>query len=248
MGASNFQSIDTTPSFDAYQATAPDGISSLSSSSMPTLGQAFGAGSDVLGIAGGINSGTPTGYASAALDTAKLAKQAGVIDSSASPMLGAAGSAFGLYGGLKQGGLGGDTQAAASAAQLGSLAANAAGAGGTAAGTALGTLGAVGGAVAIPLAVGAFLNSTTPYHLDYSWWKGMEGNVSNPNGAGYWPARQQLATMAAQGDPQALAMAAKYNIKPLTPMSDAQGQAFVSSGVLGQAGGLGRGTRNAMRG
>lgn len=215
---SNVQSQGITPAFDAYQATSPDSPSAVSSgSSGPNSGSlqsTFGAGQDALGIYQGISSGSPTGYAGAAIDAGKLANTA-AGSSAAGAGLGAAGAGLGLYGGLQQGGVVGDTQAAASAAQLASMGANAAGAGGTAAGSALGTASAAAGAVAIPLAVWSLLNMTQPVKLDASWWQNMEKQLSNPSGNTYAASKAQLATMAAQGDPQAVAMAQKYGIQPL---------------------------------
>ena len=77
-------------------------------------GAALGTAGSLFGIASGIQSGTPTGYASAGLGAAGLANKAGAFGAT-NPQLGAglgiAGGALGIYSGLQQGGVQGYTQA-----------------------------------------------------------------------------------------------------------------------------------------
>lgn len=90
------------------------GIGNLFNSTGSALGTAGGA----LSIASGLQSGTPTGYASAALNSAALAKKAGAFGSNGSTAgagIQAGANVLGLYSGIKQGGVAGYAQAANSA-------------------------------------------------------------------------------------------------------------------------------------
>ncbi len=121
----------------ANGGTGSSGLFGNASSGFQTAGS-------LANIAGGIHSGTATGYASAGLGVAGLANKAGAFGNSVGNVgyaLGGANNILGIYGGLKQGGVAGYTGAAANAAQLG--------------GTLLGNAGlsAAGGYVAAPLAV-----------------------------------------------------------------------------------------------
>lgn len=131
---SNFQTTGTTPSFDAYQATAPD---TSNSPSMGSMGSALGTIGSALGIAGGVQSGKPTGYAGAGLGATKLAASQNLFGGNSSSINAGAGAAtnvLGIYNGINQGGVVGDTSAAANAAQLGARTGFLPGAVGTAAG------------------------------------------------------------------------------------------------------------------
>ena len=82
------------------------------------VGSALGDVSAGLGIYTGLKTGGIGGYGSAALNTGKLASNAGLISSDIAPVLSGAGSALGIYSGVKQGGAVGTLGAATSAASL----------------------------------------------------------------------------------------------------------------------------------
>lgn len=194
MTASNFQSTGIAPSFDAYQATAPD--SSPASPSMGSIGaggtgsvdnlynsvgNAAGTAGGLYGIASGLNSGTPTGDASAAVGATQLANKAGAFGSysgDVSTGLGAAGSALGLYGGIKEGGVAGDTQAGLSAASLAAPIATAAGA------TTLGTTLAAAGPVGLALAPALYGMSTPAVQLTQKYWGGVQNSLQQAIASG----------------------------------------------------------------
>lgn len=90
---------------------------------LSTAQSGLGAANAAYGAYRGIQSGTPTGYATAAIDAGKLAGKAGLLGNSNSAMnqgVGDAANALGIYQGIKQGGVSGDASAAINAAQLGS--------------------------------------------------------------------------------------------------------------------------------
>lgn len=107
--------------------------------------------SSVGSIVGGVASGTSTGQAGAGLSAAQLAAKNNLFGSNSSAINSGAASgleALGLYSGIKQGGVAGDTSAAINAAQLATKGASAVGA------ISSGTAGAIGSALgiaAIPL-------------------------------------------------------------------------------------------------
>jgi len=151
MTASDFQSTNTTPAFDAYQATAPDAGSTAAASSGSSLGSMLGTAGSVFGIANGLRSGTAAGDASAALGAARLANRAGVFGAPNSTIgggLGAASGILGIYNGLQQGGVAGYAGATAGALGTGAGVASMAGEKALAS-----TLGSAAGAVAVPLSV-----------------------------------------------------------------------------------------------
>lgn len=120
----------------ANGGTGTGGLFGSMSSGVQTAGS-------LANIAGGIRSGTATGYTSAGLGAAGLANKAGAFgaNSSVGGAIGGANNLLGIYGGIKQGGALGYTGAAANAAQLG--------------GNLLGSsaLSSAGGYVAAPLAI-----------------------------------------------------------------------------------------------
>jgi hypothetical protein len=133
----------------------------------------------LLGIGEGATSGNPVGYAKAAIGSAQLANKAGAfgaggagsISSNVGTGLSAAGSVIGIYGGLKQGGVAGDTQAALSAAQLGGTIATAAGA------TGLGTTLAAAGPIGLALAPALYGMSTPAVQLGQKYWTGVQSSL-----------------------------------------------------------------------
>lgn len=132
-------------------------------------------------------SGTPTGYASAALSGTKLLANnpltSGLFGGSASQVglgAGAGAAGLGLYGGLEQGGTAGDTQAALSAAQLGSYGATAAGLGGSALGTALSAAGPLSLALA-PALIGM---ETPAVSLTPKYWTGVQNSLQQAISSG----------------------------------------------------------------
>lgn len=131
-------------------ATLPSdmGISSAASPAigLGTLGSAFGA-------VGGLTSGNPVGIASGALNAAQLGAGLGVTPAIAGTAGGYGLGALGIYSGLQQGGVMGDTQAAVGAAQTASAAANAGLLGSGGAASSLGAL----GSVALPAGIFAAL-------------------------------------------------------------------------------------------
>jgi hypothetical protein len=108
-------------------------------------GAALGAAGAGLGIAAGLESGTATGKARAALGATQLASKAGWVSPQANATAGNLMNVLGIYSGLKQGGVGGYSGAAVNAAQLGAKAG--------AFGGASGTVGAAAGYAAIPLSL-----------------------------------------------------------------------------------------------
>jgi hypothetical protein len=89
------------------------------------LGAAYQIGSGALNVYNGVRSGTPTGYAGAALSGISTANRAdqlatgsGFLSKGAGAGLGAAGDVLGIYSGIKQGGLAGYGGAAIDAAKL----------------------------------------------------------------------------------------------------------------------------------
>ena len=151
---SNIQTTSTTPAFDAYQATnngsstaATPSSSSPTMGSMSSTGSLLGAAGAGIGIANGVRSGTPTGYAGAGIGATKLAASNNAFGSNSGSVNSAAGgasNALGIYTGLKQGGALGDTTAAVNAAQLASRFSSSG---------ILGAAGTAAGYVAAPLAV-----------------------------------------------------------------------------------------------
>lgn len=121
-----------------------------------SVGQGFQTAGNVFGIASGIRSGSPTGYASAGINAGSLANKAGAFGGASSGVgkgLGAAGSALGIYSGIKQGGVAGYSGAAVNAATLGSQLG--------AFGGASGAVGSVAGYAAIPLSIYDFAKNGT---------------------------------------------------------------------------------------
>lgn len=176
---SNFQTTSTTPSFDAYQATAPDTSNSPSMGSMVgTGGNALGTIGAGLGIVNGVRSGSPVGYASAGLGAAKLAASNNAFGSDSKAIgggVGLASNALGIYGGIKQGGVAGDSSAAVNAAQLGSRL-----------GVLPGAVGTAAGYVAAPLAVYNFAKN---YQSGATGSDAMNGATAGATvgGAGFGP-------------------------------------------------------------
>lgn len=112
------------------------------------LGQGFSDASSALGAYRGIQSGTPQGYAGAAINSGQLAGKLGAFGGPKSGInqgFGDAANALGIYSGIKQGGVSGYGGAAVNAAQLGSRLG--------AFGGASGDVGAAAGYAAIPLAL-----------------------------------------------------------------------------------------------
>lgn len=136
------------PITDPSQAS---GLGNLTSSP----GSSLSSAASIYGIAQGLQSGTPTGLASAALGSASLANRAGAFSSGTTASNPTAGSALGtasgllnIYTGLQEGGVSGYGGAAVGALQAGSGIANLAG------NAALGSeLGSAAGVAAIPLSI-----------------------------------------------------------------------------------------------
>jgi hypothetical protein len=127
------------------------GAASGNGGALSTLASTAGEVGSGLGVASGLEAGTPAGYAGAAISGGKLANQLGAFGSNASTAgaaLGTAGGALGVYNGLEQGGISGYGEAGVGALQAGSGVASLAG------DSALsGTLGTAAGALAVPLDV-----------------------------------------------------------------------------------------------
>ena len=145
---SNIQTTSTTPAFDAYHATADNSPTTSTPTTMGSMsaGSLLGAAGAGVGIANGIRSGTPTGYAGAGIGATKLAAAHNAFGGNSSTVNSAAGgaaNALGIYTGLKQGGVLGDTTAAVNAAQLASKFSSSG---------ILGAAGTAAGYVAVPLA------------------------------------------------------------------------------------------------
>lgn len=156
-------------------------------STVPTLASAPGMGElgAGLGVASGLESGTPMGNVRAGVSGARLANQLGAFGDNTGAVangLGGLTGALGVYGGIKQGGVSGDVSAALNAAKLYGAAANAgvlgagaasgAGAMGTAGSGALG-LGGTGvlgfaSAAALPVAGAIALNQAFNHNSNYS--------------------------------------------------------------------------------
>lgn len=131
------------------------------------IGSDLSLAGGALGAAQGILSGTPQGYAKAAIGGAGLAAKAGAFGSYSGDVgigAGAAGGALGLYSGLQQGGVAGDTQAGLGAATLAAPVANAAGA------SALGSTLAAAGPISLALAPALIGMSTPAYSLTGKYW------------------------------------------------------------------------------
>lgn len=193
----------------------------------------------------GVSSGTPQGYAGAAANGAKL-----YGDVSGNPAVAGAGGAalggLGLYSGIQQGGVAGDTEAAAAAAQIGQYAAQEAGAQGAA--SALGS-------VALPLGMVAqvAMDLTTPaYTLNPSYYKNMNSALSQGPGPAYrrnysaspqdlnregqfWGSMVEAGT---SDDPIEHAMLQAYGLPKVTPalQNTQQYQSVVPAAAHGSAG------------
>lgn len=127
------------------------GAASGNGGALSTLGSTAGEIGSGLGIASGLASGTPLGYAGAAISGGRLANQLGAFGSAsptAGAALGTAGGALGMYEGLEQGGISGYGGAAVGALQAGSGIASLAGDAPLSGG-----LGTAAGVLAVPLDV-----------------------------------------------------------------------------------------------
>jgi hypothetical protein len=131
------------------------------------------------------------------------------------PGVGIAGGALGLYGGIKQGGVVGDTNAALSAAQIASQA------GAYAGSTSLAAIGAYAGPIGLALAPALYGMSQQPYTLSSKYYSNMNntiaagpGNGSDPNQIGrYWGAVLEAQT---SGDPAEQAILLAHGLSPTT--------------------------------
>lgn len=189
-GGANSSGLQDIKSSDvSVNPSAQNAINSANSPSYAdrlfgTPGAALGTAGSVYNIAGGIRSGTPTGYAGAALGAAGLANKAGAFggaSSNAGAGIGAAGSALGIYNGIKQGGVVGYGQAALNAANLAN----------TIAGTSS-ALGAGLSGVGIAAAPAIYGASRNPTDLHASWWKNVEQGLQSPHDSSATP--QQVGT------------------------------------------------------
>ena len=159
-----------------------------------------GGGFEGFSSAGG---GAAGGAAAAAGEPALASVGTGAVDTAANSAL--AGASTSLA----------DSGAASGGAALGG-GASADGAGSAALGVGAGAASAVG-LFALPLMLGLTQPTTK---LDKSWWQGMESAIKT--GGQTSPEGVQLATMMANGDPQAIALGRQYGIKPLTPYTKNQ--------------------------
>jgi hypothetical protein len=125
------------------------------------IGSTLGNLNDILGIYGGVQSGSPLGYGMAASNAGKLAGSL-TNNPQLSNAAGALGSGLGLYSGLEQGGVSGYGQAGVDALRLGSYGANLAGDSALSQG-----LGSAAGYAAIPLAL---------YDFGSNWQSGATGS------------------------------------------------------------------------
>lgn len=161
------------------------GLNGNTANAAGSLGSELSLAGGAYSVGSSLASGTPTGYASAALSGTKLlagnANTAGMFGSNASQVgaiAGAGGAALGLYGGLKQGGGVGDTQAALSAAQLAAPIATAAGA------TGLGTTLAAAGPIGLALAPALMGMSTPAVQLTGKYWGNVQDSLQKAIASG----------------------------------------------------------------
>lgn len=164
-----------------YVGLARQGLSAANTLTGGGSGSALGDAGAGLGVFQGISSGTPVGYAGAAVNAGKLANNLGAFGSNSSNAgtgLGAAGSALGIYGGLQQGGVAGDTQAGLSAAQGAAQIAGAAGA------TGLSTALAAAGPISLALAPVLFGASRPAVQLGQKYWGGVQNSLQSAINSG----------------------------------------------------------------
>jgi hypothetical protein len=173
------------------------------------LSTAAGLAGNALAIYSGLKQGGVAGYAGAGISglTAankvdSLATGSGFLSGGEAAGLGAAGSALGLYNGIKQGGVAGYGSAAINAAQLygaASAADTAAGGAGFAGGAAAGS---AAGLIALPVGVAMYGASKPAVQLDSTYWGNIDNTLStalttggglNPNAS----VQQQLQAVTA---------------------------------------------------
>lgn len=231
----------STPS--QYLGLTRQGLNAANSITGGGSGSALGDAGTGLGVYQGLSSGSPLGYAGAAVNSAKLANNFGAFGSGAgeaSTGLGAAGGALGLYSGIEQGGVGGDTSAALSAAQGAGQVATAAGASG------LGTTLAAAGPISLALAPALIGYESQPVTLGAKYWStlgnNLQGGTKNPNFAG--AAEEALNTP--QGQVPASIQQAIYNSGFLQPgeawgMSTTPQEQQAAQGILQQTNQTGKG-------
>lgn len=139
------QPIDTSSILSGLTTPGTVNTSLPAGSAGASIGSDLGS---VGGIVSGVASGSPVGLASAGLNATKLASSNGVLGSNSGAINSGVGvglEGLGIYSGIEQGGVSGDTTAAINAAQLATKGAQAVGA----------ISGATGGAISGALGIAA---------------------------------------------------------------------------------------------
>jgi hypothetical protein len=163
----------------ANSYSTPDLGQTTNSYSTPSLGQAASGATSLLNMYNGIQSGTPTGEASAAVNAGSAYNSLyGNNAGSAIPGVGVAGNILGVVTGLEQGGVKGDASAAVNAASLyGDANALDVASGGTglAGAGAAGAIGSAAGLVGVALAPALYGESKPAVQLNSTYF----GNINN---------------------------------------------------------------------